>query len=217
MSKFNGFFIIGVIFILFAIVTGTVINKSYSESQNLLTQIEVLKNTVEEKDASTADIKTTLDLATEFHFDPYIVILVRHEAKKMYKEDESAWRFIQTPDYAAYLMLSVIYVESKGDPNQIGDSGKAVGLSQIWLSTANDYEDISKADLLLPENNVRLAFVHFKRLLEKYNGNFALALYAWNRGEGTVDKLIAYSEPVENSYGAKVYNAALHRNTQLMN
>ena len=105
----------------------------------------------------------------------------------------------------------MIYVESKGIPDTVGDHGKAIGLTQIWLSTANDYEKISKEDLLDPDNNIRISFMHFQKLLEKYNGNFALALYAWNRGSGKVDKLIRYGEPVENAYGAQVYNAGLTR------
>lgn len=195
------------------IFTLFVIGAQHNRVVNIKTLYErdmnIMKQKVEEAKASADDDKSTLSMASEFHFDPTIVDIVRKNAKAVFDVEDPAWRFIQSPDFAAHLMLSMIYVESKGDPNIIGDHGKAVGLTQIWLTTANDYEKISKEDLLLPENNIRISFLHFKHLLEKYNGNFALALYAWNRGAGKVDKLIAYGQPVENNYAARVYRAEL--------
>jgi soluble lytic murein transglycosylase-like protein len=105
-------------------------------------------------------------------------------------------------------MLSIIYVESKGKANAIGDSGKARGLTQIWTTTAQEYGPVSAEELLDPKINIEYGFKHFEKLLESYKGNIALALYAWNRGKGKVDKLISYDMSPQNSYALKVYEGA---------
>ena len=206
--------IIGLAILIFLVAVFAVIGGQSNRINDLHNQIVVCeqkaKVSLSAAHDEAEDMKETLDMATEFHFDPAIVFIVRKYAKDSYSKDNVAWRFIPSANYAAYLMCSMIYVESKGIPDTVGDHGKAVGLTQIWLSTANDYEKISKEDLLDPDNNIRISFMHFQKLLEKYNGNFALALYAWNRGSSKVDKLIRYGEPVENDYGAKIYRAALN-------
>jgi len=109
-------------------------------------------------------------------------------------------------------------VESNGSTWAIGDKGKARGLTQIWTSTAKLYkEDITAAALLNPQINISISFQHFHGLLKKYEGNFGLVLYAWNRGSGKVDNLLAYGRAVENGYGRKVYTAALSRNGGIFN
>lgn len=156
------------------------------------------------------------DLAVEFSMDPFIVTLVDHHSRKFLKKDEPEWRLAKTPEFLTYLMLSLIYAESKGDPNTIGDGGKARGLTQIWLTTAREYGDVSAQQLLDPETNLSYSFKHFQFLLKKYKGNLALALYAWNRGHGTVDRLLIYGQSPQNSYGRKVYEAALVNNRAIL-
>lgn len=152
------------------------------------------------------------NLAVEFSMDPFIVTLVDHYSRKFLKKDNPEWRLMKTPEFMTYIMLSLIYVESRGDPNSIGDHGKARGLTQIWVSTARGYGDVSARQLLDPETNISYSFKHFHYLLTKYKGNLALALYAWNRGHGTVDRLLLYGQSPQNNYGKKVYEAALVNN-----
>ncbi len=152
------------------------------------------------------------DLATEFAIDPMIVTLVDRYARESMSDNGPEWRLVRTPEFMTYIMLSLIYVESNGNTHAIGDGGKARGLTQIWVSTANDYGDVTPEQLHLPETNISYAFKHFRHLLKKFRGNLALALYAWNRGEGKVDKLLIYGESPQNGYAKKVYEAALVSN-----
>ncbi len=156
------------------------------------------------------------DLATEFSIDPAVVTLVDHYARDYMSHDGPEWRLVRTPEFMTYIMLSLIYVESKGDPSAVGDGGKARGLTQIWVSTAREYGDVTPEQLHQPETNISFAFKHFRNLLKKYRGNLALALYAWNRGQGTVDRLLVYGESPQNGYAKKIYEAALLNNRDLL-
>ena len=152
------------------------------------------------------------DLATEFALDPMIVTLVDQYARESMSDNGPEWRLVRTPEFMTYIMLSLIYVESKGDTFAVGDGGKARGLTQLWVSTARQYGDVTPEQLHLPETNISFSFKHFRHLLKKYRGNLALALYAWNRGEGKVDRLLIYGESPQNGYAKKIYEAALLNN-----
>ena len=154
------------------------------------------------------------DLALEFSVEPMIVTLVDHHSREYLKTDGPEWRLLKTPEFLTYIMLSLIHAESKGNPAAIGDSGRARGLTQIWVSTAREYGEVTAEQLLDPEINVSFSFQHFHHLLKKYRGNLALALYAWNRGAGKVDRLLVYGQSPQNGYGRKVYQAALLNNPE---
>ena len=147
--------------------------------------------------------------------DPTIVTLVDRYSREYMKNGGPEWRLVRTPEFMSYIMLSLIYAESKGDASAIGDGGKARGLTQLWVSTARDYGDVTAEQLHQPETNIDFAFQHFHHLLKKYHGNLALALYAWNRGSGKGDKLLLYGESPQNGYAKKVYEAAFVNNRDL--
>ncbi len=159
-----------------------------------------------------AELKRKHDLAIEFGFNPIIIEIVDDQAKKAIAAPNSGeeFRLIQTQEYLTHIFLSLIYVESKGNVKARGDKGKAYGLTQIWLSTARDYVDnLEPNHLYDPQINVEVSFLHFRHLLAVYRGNFTLALLAWNRGSGKVNKLISWGESPANGYGAKVFNASV--------
>jgi hypothetical protein len=156
-----------------------------------------------------ARLEFVQDLASEFSMNPTVVDLVHRYSRQYVNSSETEWRLIQTPEFMTHIMLSVIHAESKGKPDAVGDSGRARGLTQIWVSTARQYGDVTAEELLEPETNIKYSFQHFHYLLRRYKGNLALALYAWNRGAGKVDKLISYGLPPSNGYGVKVYRASL--------
>jgi hypothetical protein len=155
------------------------------------------------------------NLAVEFSINPGIVTLVDHYSRQFMDGSGPEWRLLRTPEFMTYIMLSLIHAESRGNPAAVGDGGKARGLTQIWVSTAQQYGKVTAAELHQPETNISYAFQHFHHLLKKYRGNLALALYAWNRGSGTVDKLLTYGESPQNGYARKVYEAALLHNRDL--
>lgn len=185
---------------------------------NQYTLIDKLHQTAVETSSVNEYRDHIYNLSVEFGFDPLIVELVTQEARGLMQIGDIEWRLIRTPEYLTYLMLSLIAVESNGNTWAIGDKGKARGLTQIWTTTAKIYDaDVTAAALLNPQVNITISFQHFHALLKKYEGNFGLVLYAWNRGSGKVDKLLAYGRTVENGYGRKVYMAALNRNGDIFN
>jgi len=159
--------------------------------------------------AELDDIRLTAELASEFSFDPKIVQAVRRASKYQFDANRcvrcSTWRFVRTADDLAYLLLSIVRVESSGNPEAYNAKGRAYGLFQLQLPTAQDYEkDVTAADLLTIQKNVDISARHFVVLLKKYGGNFTLAVLAWNRGVGAVDRVIQFGEPLENGYIRKV-------------
>ena len=156
------------------------------------------------------ELKRKHDLAIEFGFNPIIIEIVDDQSRKaMLTAKGDEFRLIQTQEYLTHIFLSLIYVESKGVVDARGDKGKAYGLTQIWLSTARDYIDVEPHELYDPQVNVAVSMLHFRYLLTEYRGNFTLALLAWNRGKGKVDKMIAWGRSPANGYGAKVFNASV--------
>lgn len=161
--------------------------------------------------AETREYKRKHDLAVEFGFNPIIVEIVDNQSREAIADQTGdEFRLIQTHEYLTHIFLSLIYTESQGKIDARGDKGKAYGLTQIWLSTARDYvDDLEPGMLYDPQVNVEISFLHFRHLLTEYRGNFTLALLAWNRGKGRVDKIIAWGESPANGYGARVFNASV--------
>ncbi len=179
-------------------------------------QIVVLSEQNQMLTEKTEHLSYVNDLAIKFSMDPAIVTLVDRYSREYMRNGEAEWRLVRTPEFMSYIMLSLIYVESKGNTHAIGDDGKARGLTQIWVSTAREYGNVTAEQLHRPETNISFAFKHFQHLLQKYRGNLALALYAWNRGPGRVDRLLVYGESPQNGYAKKVYEAAMVSNRDLL-
>ncbi len=186
------------------------------QADQLREQIVVLSQQNQMLTEKTERLSYVNDLAIEFSMDPTIVTLVDRYSREYMKNGGPEWRLVRTPEFMSYIMLSLIYVESKGNSDAVGDDGKARGLTQIWVSTAREYGNVTPEQLHRPETNISFAFKHFQHLLQKYRGTLALALYAWNRGAGRVDKLLRYGESPQNGYAKKVYEAALVSNRDLL-
>ena len=157
-------------------------------------------------------LQSIMDLSIEFHFDPTIVMLVDHHSRINVDRNEVAWSIIKSHEFMTHLTLSLIDIESNGKTFAKSNK-KAYGLTQLLLPTARDYvPDVTASDLYDQETNIRIFFMHFERLLEKYNGNVTKVLDAWNRGEGTVDKLLARNINPANGYSDAIYKVALANN-----
>ena len=81
------------------------------------------------------------------------------------------------------IMLAIAQQESGFNPNAVGDGGKSFGLFQIYSSTHPDYKGGTD-----PEANTRYATRLFKGLLNQNNGSVNRALWAYNAGQGNVNK-----------------------------
>jgi soluble lytic murein transglycosylase len=92
----------------------------------------------------------------------------------------------------AALIAAVIYSESKFSEST--SSAGARGLMQITRDAANDIERHSGgttfrfSDLSNPEINIRYGTFLLRELLDRYEGDEAAALAAYNAGPGNADK-----------------------------
>lgn len=81
----------------------------------------------------------------------------------------------------------------------------ARGLTQVMPRTAKWMVPGTKAsDLHDQKTNLRLGFRYLNQMIDKYDGNVRLALLAYNRGPGTVDKILKKGGDPNNGYADKV-------------
>ncbi|HEX5520157.1 MAG TPA: lytic transglycosylase domain-containing protein [Longimicrobiaceae bacterium] len=87
----------------------------------------------------------------------------------------------------------------------------AVGLTQLMPSTARWLEPgVTRQALREPATNLRIGFRYLRSLIDKYEGDTSLALTAYNRGPGTVDKALKRGQNPDNGYADFVYGKANH-------
>jgi soluble lytic murein transglycosylase-like protein len=87
----------------------------------------------------------------------------------------------------------------------------AIGLTQLMPRTAEWLEPgVSRSELRDPGTNLRIGFKYLRSLIDKYGGNTDLALVAYNRGPGTVDRELRNGRNPDNGYAAFVHGKASH-------
>lgn len=81
----------------------------------------------------------------------------------------------------------------------------ARGLTQVMPRTARWMVPGTKDEELYDQRtNLRFGFRYLNRMIEKYRGDVRLALLAYNRGPGTVDKILRRGGDPNNGYADKV-------------
>jgi soluble lytic murein transglycosylase len=89
------------------------------------------------------------------------------------------------------LLLSIAKSESSFEPQAISPKG-AAGLMQLMPKTARSIsrkaglKRLKKKELLSPDNNVLLGAYELSRMIERFDGNFTLAIAAYNAGPDVV-------------------------------
>jgi len=82
------------------------------------------------------------------------------------------------------LVRAITHVESRFNANALSPAG-AAGLMQLMPATAKRYGTANRMD---PAQNLDAGARYFKDLLAQYSGNVALALAAYNAGEGSIER-----------------------------
>ena len=83
----------------------------------------------------------------------------------------------------------------------------ALGLTQLMPKTADWLEPGTReSDLRDPETNLSIGFKYLRQLIDKYDGDQRLALLAYNRGPGTVDRVLDRGGDPDNGYAEAVFS-----------
>ena len=81
----------------------------------------------------------------------------------------------------------------------------AIGLTQLMLPTARWFKrDATESDLRDSETNLEIGCRYLGELIDRYDGDVQLALTAYNRGTGTVDRVLERGGNPDNGYAGKV-------------
>jgi soluble lytic murein transglycosylase-like protein len=99
---------------------------------------------------------------------------------------------------------SLIVVESNGVSDLTGDDGKSFGLMQVQLPTARDLGFTGTVqDLMNSKINKKYGIMYLKFLLKRY-GNLYVALDAYNRGMGNVERSPYQGDWRQHKYVGKI-------------
>jgi soluble lytic murein transglycosylase-like protein len=102
------------------------------------------------------------------------------------------------------LAYGLVKTESSFKNTAVSHVG-ARGLTQVMPKTAKWLIPGTKAsDLHDQKVNLRLGFRYLNSMIDKYDGDVRLALLAYNRGPGTVDKILKRGGDPNNGYADKV-------------
>lgn len=102
------------------------------------------------------------------------------------------------------LAYGLVKTESNFDHRAVSNVG-ARGLTQLMPRTARWLmPGITTEDLYDREINLRLGFNYLRDLIDQYDGDVRLALLAYNRGPGTVDRVLARGGDPDNGYADMV-------------
>lgn len=81
----------------------------------------------------------------------------------------------------------------------------AVGLTQLMPRTAAWLvPGTTTSELRNPETNLKIGMKYLRQMIDKYDGDVDLALTAYNRGPGTVDRILGRGGNPDNGYAGFV-------------
>jgi soluble lytic murein transglycosylase-like protein len=114
------------------------------------------------------------------------------------------YRIAQEEGIEPAIAFGLVKTESSFKNTAVSHVG-ARGLTQVMPRTARWMVPGTKpSDLHDQKTNLRLGFKYLNQMIDKYDGNVRLALLAYNRGPGTVDKILRKGGDPNNGYADKV-------------
>ncbi len=113
---------------------------------------------------------------------------------------DAATRHEIEPDVA----YGLVFTESTFRERAVSNVG-ARGLTQVLPRTARWLDpQVSAKDLYDPATNLDVGFKYLRKLIDRYKGDVETALTAYNRGPGTVDRILKRGGNPDNGYAGKV-------------
>ena len=130
------------------------------------------------------------------------------EAMEKYDIDEELasdiYRIAQEEGIEPKVAYGLVKTESSFRNTAVSNVG-ARGLTQVMPRTARwMIPGTRPSDLHDQKTNLRLGFRYLNQMIDKYKGDVRLALLAYNRGPGTVDKILRRGGDPNNGYADKV-------------
>jgi len=124
-------------------------------------------------------------------------LLYRPVMKRLYPMEyqQEIWQCAEEYRLDPYMVCAVIHTESRFRPMAVSRLG-AVGLMQlmpdtgIWIGDHLGLE-LTESELTDPETNIILGCWYLRYLLDQFEGDYTLALAAYNGGIGNVRKWLA--------------------------
>ncbi len=111
------------------------------------------------------------------------------------------------------LAFNLVRAESSFQNSSTSPVG-AIGLTQLMPGTAADVEPgVSAKELRDSKTNLRIGFKYLRKMIDRYSGDTKLALLAYNRGPGTVDRAIQRGADPDNGYADFVDGKVNHGHT----
>jgi soluble lytic murein transglycosylase-like protein len=107
-------------------------------------------------------------------------------------------------------MVGLMRVESSFNPNAQSHKS-AYGLMQVRYPTALELDPTLQSywQLFDPERNIWLGTAYFRKLLDRYEGDYRMASLAYNRGPTRLDDEILSQLELSDSYYRKIRTAGL--------
>ena len=104
----------------------------------------------------------------------------------------------------ADVAFGLVHTESTFRDRAVSHVG-ARGLTQVMPRTAKWLDpSVSASELFNRDTNLDLGFKYLRMMIDKYGGDVENALTAYNRGPGTVDKILKRGGNPDNGYAGKV-------------
>lgn len=117
---------------------------------------------------------------------------------------EKIFDYAEKHDIEPDMAYGLVFTESTFRERAVSHVG-ARGLTQVMPRTAKWLDpDVQTRDLFDPDTNLELGFRYLRQLIDKYDGDVDKALTAYNRGPGTVDKILKRGGNPDNGYAEKV-------------
>lgn len=136
-----------------------------------------------------------------------LVLAAEYRAKGYEVSDDLANRIYTAAvrnEIDPHLAFGLVRTESEFKDHATSHVG-AVGLTQLMVPTARWFKrGVTVSDLRDSDLNLEIGFRYLNELIDRYDGDVKLALTAYNRGTGTVDRVLKRGGNPDNGYAGKV-------------